>query len=110
MNSKQKHVETMLKIFETIEQRNLQRRDPEKLHELFAPEVESHWPPSRPYRSTTHDIKINIPGWVNTWDPLQPTEAERRMEPRVVGADDDGKVIILSRQRGVSPAGERIDT
>jgi len=110
MNSKQKHVETMLKIFETIEQRNLQRPDPAKLHELFAPEVEFHWPPSLPYGGTTRGLKINSPGWADTWDSLQPTDAERRMDPRVVGADDDGQVVILWRQRGVSPAGERIDT
>jgi len=110
MSRKEKNVETMLKIFETIEQRNLQRPDPKKLHELFAWEVEFRWPPSLPYGGTTHGLKINSPGWADTWDPFQPTAAERKMDPRVVAANDADEVVILWRQRGVSAAGEKIDT
>jgi len=110
MSRKEKNVETMLKIFETIEQRNLQRPDPEKFHELLAREVEFQWPPSLPYGGTTHGLKINSPGWADTWDPLQPTAAERKMDPRVVAANDADEVVILWRQRGVSAAGEKIDT
>jgi ketosteroid isomerase-like protein len=41
---------------------------------------------------------------------LQPTAAERRMDPRVVAANDaSGEVVVLWRQRGRSPAGERFD-
>src|SRR5262245_22511293 len=110
MSSKEKNVETMLKIFETIEQRNLQRSDPETLHQFFDSKVEFHWPSSLPYGGTTRGLKINNPGWADTWDPLQPTEAERRMDPRVVAANDEEEVVILWRQKGVSPAGDRIDT
>jgi uncharacterized protein len=104
MSSKEKNVEVMLKIFSAIERRDLQR-----LLEFFHPDVEFHWPPSLPYGGTSRGLKLDSPTWVETWDPLQPTEAERRMDPRVVAAGEE-EVVVLWRQRGVSPAGERIDT
>jgi len=110
MSRKEKNVEIMLKIFNTIEQRDLQRRDPKEVQELFAREVEFRWPPSLPYGGTTRGLKVNGPGWADTWDPLQPSDASRRMDPRVVAANDQDEVVILWRQRGVSPAGELINT
>jgi len=104
MSSKEKNVEVMLKIFSAIE-----RRDAQRALELFHPDIEFHWPPSLPYGGTSRGLKLIRPTWVETWDPLQPTEAERSMDPRVVAASDE-EVVILWRQRGVSPAGDRIDT
>ncbi|HKE30848.1 MAG TPA: nuclear transport factor 2 family protein [Candidatus Angelobacter sp.] len=104
ITSKEKNVEVMLKIFSAIERRDLQRA-----LELFHPDVEFYWPPSLPYGGTSRGLKINHPTWIETWDPLQPTETERRMDPRVVAASAE-EVVVLWRQRGVSPAGERIDT
>src|SRR5262245_27313838 len=40
--------------------------------------------------------------------PLQPSEAERKMDPRVVGASPE-EVVVLWQQRGLSPNGERFD-
>ena len=31
--------------------------------------------------------------WLGTWGPLQPTEAERRFDPRVVAVDGDEVVV-----------------
>ena len=104
MSSKEKNVEVMLKIFSAIE-----RRDAQRALELFHPDIEFHWPPSLPYGGTSRGLKLIRPTWVETWDPLQPTEAERRMDPRVVAANEE-EVVILWRQRGVSPDGDRIDT
>jgi len=104
MGGKEKNIEIMLKIFSAIEQRDAQRA-----LELFHPDVEFHWPPSLPYGGTSRGLKLSRPTWVETWDPLQPTEAERRMDPRVVAAGEE-EVVVLWRQRGVSPAGDRIDT
>jgi uncharacterized protein len=104
MSSEEKNVEVMLRIFSAIERRDLQR-----LLEFLHPDVEFHWPPSLPYGGTSRGLKLSRPTWVETWDPLQPTEAERRMDPRVVAAGED-EVVVLWRQRGVSPAGNRIDT
>ena len=92
MNTKEKIVEVVLEAFKAVE-----RHDRQRLLELYHPEVEFHWPPS-------------LPPWSEAWGPLQPTEAERRMDPRVVAANEEtGEVVVLWRQRGVSPAGDRFD-
>jgi hypothetical protein len=41
-------------------------------------------------------------------DSLQPTELERKMDPRVVAANEN-EVVVLWRQRGLSPSGDRFD-
>jgi ketosteroid isomerase-like protein len=94
--SAEQNVEAVLAGFRAIE-----RRDAEGFRAVCHPEAEFHWPPSlgggRGGRSF-YDI----------WDPLQPTESERRMDPRVVAASDE-EVVVLWRQRGLSPGGERFD-
>jgi hypothetical protein len=58
------------------------------------------WPPS---------LLTSRPGatWERIWDPLQPTESERQMSPRVIASDHE--VVVLWRQRGVAAGGERFD-
>jgi uncharacterized protein len=108
MSSSEKNVEVMLEIFHAIEYRdphpNLQ-----PFQILFHPDVEFHWPPSLPYGGTFSGLQIDGPTWSNTWDRLQPNASERRMDPRVVAASDE-EVVVLWRQRGKNPAGDRIDT
>jgi uncharacterized protein len=102
-----KNIEIVLEAFKAVE-----RRDEQRLIELYHPEVEFHWPSSLPYGGSfrgEEELESRQGGWGQTWGPLQPTEAERRMEPRVVAANDDGEVVVLWRQRGVSPTGERFD-
>jgi len=103
-----KNVEVMLEIFRRIE-----RRDPQRPQDgpaaLFHPDIELHWPPSLPYGGVAHGLAPEGPTWGETWTPLQPTEAERRMDPRVVASSGD-EVVILWRQRGRSAAGERHDS
>jgi ketosteroid isomerase-like protein len=70
------------------------------------PDVEFLWPSALPYGGTFHGKEAVE--WSATWNPLQPTAAERKMDPRVIGADDH-QVVILYHQRGVSPSGERFD-
>lgn len=97
------NAEVMLEIFSAIE-----RRDPQRVLDLCHADVEFHWPPSLPYGGTSGDRQGERPTWGETWVPLQPTEAERRMDPRVVAASEE-EVVVLWRQRGVSPAGDRFD-
>jgi hypothetical protein len=82
--------------------RAVEQRDEQRLRERYHPEVEFHWPASLPFGDRTG------PTWSEVWDPLQPTEEERRMDPRVVAATDR-EVVVLWRQRGLSPSGERFD-
>jgi uncharacterized protein len=101
--------ELMLGIFDAIE-----RRDARRFTELVHPDFEIHWPPSLPYGGSYLDLDAEArqgrPTWAETWNPLQPTAAERRMEPRVVATNDQtGEVVVLWRQRGRGRAGERFD-
>jgi ketosteroid isomerase-like protein len=97
------NVETMREIFRAIESRDLAR-----LLALTDPAAEFHWPPSLPYGGMSPLQPAAGPSWAETWIPLQPTEAEQRMDPRIVAASDD-EVVVLWHQRGMSPAGERCD-
>jgi uncharacterized protein len=98
--------DVILAIFRAVE-----RRDGEAFQALCQPDVALHWPPPLPYggsfRADAAEARRG-PNWEETWDPLQPTDGERQMDPRVVASDDD-EVVVLWRQRGVSPAGERFD-
>jgi len=100
------NVDVILKIFRAVE-----RRDREAFEALCQPDVTLHWPPPLPYggsfRASAAETRQS-PNWEETWGSLQPTDGERQMDPRVVAADND-EVVVLWRQRGVSPAGERFD-
>jgi ketosteroid isomerase-like protein len=87
----------LLSLFDAIEQRDNQR-----FSELLHSDFEIHWPVSLPYGEGKDRT------WTETWNALQPTDAERSMDPHVVAANED-EVVVLWRQRGLSPAGERFD-
>jgi ketosteroid isomerase-like protein len=95
--SAKENIEVMRGIFNAIERRDLQG-----VTDRCHPDVEFLWPPSLPYDRGERG------GWAQTWIPLQPTEAEQRMDARVVAASEE-EVVVLWRQRGVSPAGEKFD-
>jgi len=105
------NVDVVLQTFRAVEQ-----RDVEALFALYHPEVEFHDAPSLPYGGTERgkkDIRERLERepestWLGNWGPLQPTEAERRMDPRVVAANDP-EVVVLYRQRAVARNGERLD-
>jgi ketosteroid isomerase-like protein len=105
------NVEIVLRTFRAVEQ-----RDAEELFGLYHPDVEFHDAPSLPYGGTFRgrdDIREQLERhpdetWLGTWGPLQPTEAERSMTPRVVAASDE-EVVVVYRQRAVDRAGERFD-
>jgi ketosteroid isomerase-like protein len=101
------NAEIMLEVFRSIE-----RRDAQRFATLVHPDFEIQWPPSLPYGGTYRDLDVQArqtrPTWATTWRPLQPTVAERRMDPRVVAATDE-EVVVLWRQRGRSPTGARFD-
>jgi ketosteroid isomerase-like protein len=97
-------VETILAVFAAVEQ-----RDDAALARACQPDVEFCWPPSLPYGGTARGLVRRGEGWSAYWDRLQPTAALRRLDPRVVAADGQ-EVAVLWRQRGLTPAGELLDT
>jgi len=104
-------VKIVLEAFRCVE-----RRDEQRLLSLYHRDIEFHWPPSLPYGGSRRVFdshgnpvsRVDGPTFDGTWDPLQPTEAERRMDPRVVATSED-EVVVLYQQRGVNTSGERID-
>jgi len=98
----QENAKTILAIFRAIEE-----RDP-TLTQMFQPDFEIHWPPSLPYGGTFSGLEPRPGGWAAVWGPLQPTEAERKMDPRVVATHDDD-VVVLWHQRGRTRAGQIFD-
>jgi ketosteroid isomerase-like protein len=90
----------------------VQRRDQQRLARLYHPEVEFCWPPSLAYGGSLRGIAgqqgRSGTTWEQVWDPLQPTEKERRMDPRVVAATSH-EVVVLWHQRGLQPSGQRLD-
>jgi ketosteroid isomerase-like protein len=94
-------VAIVLAAFTAVEQ-----RDEQRLFELYHPEVEFHWPPSLPFGGSARGgVRDRAgPSWSEVWAPLQPTETERRMDPRVVAATEN-EVVVQWHQRAISPAG-----
>jgi hypothetical protein len=104
-----RNVQVMLDLFRAIEERHPDHRDVQRELSFYQPDVEFNWPPALPYGGTFRGSgRRSGPNWNTTWTPLQPTAAERRMDPVVIGADDH-KVVVLYHQRGVSPGTERFD-
>ncbi len=103
MNPHGRNVQTMLAVFAAVE-----HRDQKRMLELCTPDVEFHWPKSLPYGREVGTMASRGPGWGDTWGPLQPTEDERRLDPRVVAASDT-EVVVHWTQRGLSPSGERFE-
>lgn len=103
--------DVVLGVFEAVE-----ARDRDRLLELCHEEVAFHEAPSLPYGGSMHGKEAlrerleTAPQktWLGTWGPLQPTERERRMDPRVVTTRGQ-EVVVSYRQRAVGPDGERFD-
>ena len=105
--SAQKNADVVMQILHAIEDRQLDR-----LPSLLHPEIEFHWPPGLPYSG---DFKGPSVAEMNerfaaTWMPLQPTEETRRMNPRVVATNDDGRVIVHYLWKGLDANGRRFAT
>jgi ketosteroid isomerase-like protein len=98
--SVKENVSIVLEAFRAVEQ-----RDEQRLRELCHREVSFHWPPSLPFGASHSGVGDS---WSEVWDRVQPTAAERRMDPRVVAATEH-EVVVLWRQRGLGPRGERYD-
>jgi ketosteroid isomerase-like protein len=101
------NVRAVLEVFAAIEQ-----RDAARFLAHTHPEVSISWPPSLPW----NDGVPGRPGragdharsWLEVWEPLQPTAAERQMDPEVIAAADD-RVVVRWHQRGRSRSGLSFD-
>jgi len=104
--------EVVLGVLRAVEQ-----RDAMALFELYHDDVELHDAPSLPYahaargKTSMREQLETAPEetWLGTWGPLQPTENERRMDPRVVASKGD-EVVVLYTTRALAPDGERFES
>ena len=97
------NIEVIRGIFDAVE-----RRDQKRFAQLCTPDLELHWPPSLPYGAFSRGDGRRESGWQDAWAPLQLTDTEFRLDPRIVAASDD-EAVVLWHQRGVSANEERID-
>jgi uncharacterized protein len=95
--SRDENVSVVLECFAAVEHRDEQRQ-----RQVFHPDVEFHWPPGLLDSRRAEDGERS--SFEEVWDPLQPTDQERSMDPRVVAAGDD-EVVVLWQQRGLDAAG-----
>jgi ketosteroid isomerase-like protein len=108
----QDNAEVALAVIRAVEQ-----RDADALFELYHDEVELHDAPSLPYTYTARgkeQMREQLETapettWLGTWGPLQPTEAERRMDARVVATSGDD-VVVEYITRALAPDGERFES
>jgi ketosteroid isomerase-like protein len=103
LSKEQENSKTILAVFGAIKE-----RDAAQFRALLQPDFEIHWPRSLPYGGTFRGVEPQPGGWGATWTPLQPTEAEREMDPKVIAAQGDD-VVVLWHQRGCKEDGESID-
>jgi uncharacterized protein len=97
--------------------RALEERDREGLFACLHDDVEICDAPSLPYggtargRAAIREQLETVPEttWLGTWEPLQPSPVERRMDPRVI-ATAGAEVTVVYTQRAVSPDGERFES
>lgn len=101
------NVQLVLDSFRAVEQ-----RDARRLLSMYHPDIEFYDAPSLPYGGSMSGkaaMEAHARSWARTWSPLQPTDAERRMDPRVVAATER-EVVVLYRQRAIGADGERLDS
>jgi ketosteroid isomerase-like protein len=73
----------------------VENRDRKSLGNLYHRDIEFHWPPALPYGGSHRgaDVINMATRFAETWDALQPTESERRMDPEIVAANDEDVVV-----------------
>jgi ketosteroid isomerase-like protein len=99
--------ELILDMFRAVEQRDIDR-----ILELYHDDVEFVWPPSLPgYGGTCRgpDVLDNNRAFAAVWDPVQPTEAQQRLDPKLV-ASNENDVVVLYHQRGLDAEGRTCDS
>jgi len=89
----------------------VEERDFSALEQLYHPEIEFFWPPGLPYSgrfkaSEVPDMTMRLAA---VWEALQPTDAEKRMDPVVVASSGD-TVVVEYTWRAVDAAGRRFET
>jgi len=73
LSKEHENTTTILAIFRAIEERNAAQ-----FRSFLQPDFEIHWPRSLPYGGTLRGLEPQPGSWGAIWEPLQPTETERK--------------------------------
>ena len=90
--------------------RAVEERDAARLLELYHPDVEFVWPSCLPGYGGTHRGMAAVEmgnAFAAQWDPVQPTDAERRLSAEIVASSDD-EVVVRYHQQGVDDQGRQL--
>lgn len=89
----------------------IESRDRGRLERLYHPDIEFHWPPSLPYGGVHRgaDVATMSEIFAQIWTPLRPTDADRRLEPRIVATRGDD-VVAHYVWKGRAVSGETFAT
>ena len=91
--------------------RCVERRDVAELARLYHADIEFWWPPGLPYSGRHAGTEVDAMGriFAGLWAPLQPTEAERAMDPVVVAVDGE-RVVVEYQWRARAANGAPFET
>ncbi len=100
------NADVVLDILDAVETRDMAR-----LTALYHPEIEFRWPPGLPYGGMHRGAGIARMNeqFASVWLPLQPTDAERRMNGEIVAAQGE-HVVAKHTWRGCDQAGRWFST
>jgi ketosteroid isomerase-like protein len=89
----------------------VEERDLDALARLYHPDVWFEWPPGLPYSGDFHGASVDemTNTFATVWEPLQPTDAERRMDATVV-ASSGNTVVVEYVWRAVDRHGHHFET
>ena len=89
----------------------VERRDMGRLAGLYHPEIEFRWPPGLPYGGVHRGAGVaRMSGqFKSTWEALQPSDAERRMDGEIVAAEGE-HVVAKHTWKGCDRAGRWFST
>jgi hypothetical protein len=100
----QENLETMHRYFQAVE-----NRDVAGVLAAYDPEIVIHDAESLPYGGVYHGLegaKQHIEGAAQTWNPLKPSSAERRLD--AVFVDSGECVIVLWQLKGLDVSSGRM--
>lgn len=86
-------------------------RDLDTLAQLYHPDVRFEWPPGLPYSGTFQGASVDemTERFGAVWEPLQPTDDEKRMDATVV-VSSGNTVVVEYTWRAVDRHGHRFET
>jgi uncharacterized protein len=99
--SARSNTDVVLDLLDAVEKRDMAR-----LAGLYHREIEFHWPPGLPYAGVHRgeDVVRMSEQFSSIWLPLQPTDAERRLDAEIVAAEGE-HVVAKHTWKGCDRAG-----